>query len=185
MRDARRAVRRSQIPLAIIQSSAAIVGAAVDAASAWCPCVTDRTHRSRVGCTRSHPERRPRMRVAVVPTRVDQRRAPPIGSCNFVQSGLCGAEKRLLGEKKCRRCSPAFRRVPGCLPAGGADGDDASMFPAWNTKPLKKRCFDSMEQTPAHGVRIRADMRRRVLQVRRDANRVRARADFPVQGVDS
>jgi len=70
------------------------------------------------------------MRVAVVPTCVDRPRASPIGSRNFAQSGLCGAEKRPLGEKKCSRRSPPFRCVRGYPPAGGADADEAPMFPA-------------------------------------------------------
>jgi hypothetical protein len=66
------------------------------------------------GWRRPHPMRRPRMRVVVAPTCVDGRRAMPRGLRNFAQSGLCGAEKRPLDEKKegCR--SPPFHRVPGC-----------------------------------------------------------------------
>ncbi|MFD0725276.1 hypothetical protein [Lysobacter brunescens] len=62
------------------------------------------------------PVRCPNMCVVVAPACVDRRRTLPNGSRNFAQSGLCGAEKRPLDEKKCSRRSPPFRRAPACPP---------------------------------------------------------------------
>ncbi|MBX3712473.1 MAG: hypothetical protein KF800_10970 [Lysobacter sp.] len=52
-------------------------------------------------------------------------------------------------------------------------------------KPLKKRCFVSMEQTPVRSACVGARTRWRATETRRGIAPGCARADFPARGVDS